>query len=80
MSGEVLRRAAEDIRSDAQTRGEERPFLDAVADWLEVVAAWQEEGLGYLPGITATNYPDAIGEQVDAAMVAARAYLGGPNA
>jgi hypothetical protein len=45
----------------------------AVADWLDEVAGWREEGLGLNPS---TNFADAWGEIERCAHRVARAYLG----
>jgi hypothetical protein len=49
----------------------------AVADWLENVSAWIDEGLGRCDDLYQTNYPDAWNDQRRAALTVARAYLGG---
>jgi hypothetical protein len=52
----------------------------AVADWLENVAAWIDEGLGRCDDLYQTNYPDAWNDQREAALTVARAYLFGRSA
>lgn len=67
----TLRRAAGEIRDDATiaTRSV-RPFLNAVADWLDDSAGHLEDAGGKK---TACDEPGAI----DAALTIARAYLHG---
>jgi hypothetical protein len=47
----------------------------AIADWLENVAAWIDEGLGRCDDLYQTNYPDAWNDQREAALTVARVYL-----
>lgn len=47
----------------------------ALANWLEIVAAWPDEGLGNIPGLDRTNWPDAWQDVSDHALTLARAIL-----
>lgn len=71
-SAGTLRQAAGEIRDDAATIATRsvRPFLNAVADWLDDNAAHLEDAGGKK---TACDEPGAI----DAALTIARAYLSG---
>ena len=77
MSADLLRRAAAQMR-DEQRIGWGADVLLAVADLLEEVAAWEDEGLGHVPGIELTNYPDAVRDILAHALAVARAYLREP--
>lgn len=48
----------------------------AVADWLEAVAAWDSEGLGWTDRLNRTNWPSMWGDMQVEAIAVARAYLG----
>jgi hypothetical protein len=81
MSGDDLRdlipEAATRNRADAEHIASWHPAVAlAVADWLEEVAAWDDEGCGRVPGIEQTNYPDAVMGSLACATTVARAYLG----
>lgn len=67
-----LRRASGELRTAPHVSGQDRRLLDAVADLLEEVAGWREEGLGVLP---LTNLGDAWVEVEDRAVSIARAFL-----
>jgi hypothetical protein len=84
MSAEVLREAADAMRNDAESANPEAIHPDAawhpavaltVAELLDEVAGWREEGLGLMP---TTNLADAWSCVERQANVVARAYLGSP--
>lgn len=76
MSAEVLCRAAESMRAQHGPDHERHAMWFAMADWLEGVAAWEDEGLGYTPSLNQTNWPSMWGDMQTGALVVARAYLG----
>ncbi len=79
MSAEVLRRAASQMRFDAEACGDKQnDFIPAVADWLDVVAARNESLLSsFAEGSRAgavTAVENTLGWHEAIAVV--RAYLG----
>jgi hypothetical protein len=70
---EILRRAAAEMRDAPTFSAQDGAVMAAVADWLEEVAAWQDEGLG---APVATNLRDAWEGMERCALDTARAYFG----